>query len=40
MFKNMKLVILFDMFLNLRSNMRTSFTNIGRTTRSRSKFVA
>ena len=31
MFKNMSLVILFDMFLNLSFKMTTSFANIART---------
>ena len=32
MFKNMRLVILFDMFLNPSFKMTTSFTNIARST--------
>ena len=32
MFKNMRLVILFDMFLNPSFKMTTSFANIARTT--------
>ena len=39
MFKNMGLVILFDMFLNPSFKMTTSFANIARTTASTSKFV-
>ena len=39
MFKNMTLVILFDMFLNPSFKMKTSFTNIARTTASTSKFI-
>ena len=39
MFKNMGLVILFDMFLNPSFKMTTSFANIARTTASASKFV-
>ena len=38
MFKNMRLVILFDMLLNPSFKMTTSFTNIARTTASTSKF--
>ena len=38
MFKNMRLVILFDMFLNASSKMTTSFANIVRTASS-SKFI-
>ena len=34
MFKNMRLVILFDMFLNPSFKMTTSFTSIARTTAS------
>ena len=37
--KNMRLVILFDMLLNPSFKMRTSFTNIARTTASTSKFI-
>ena len=37
MFKNMRLVILFDMFLNPSFKMTTSFANIARTTASTSK---
>ena len=32
MFKNMRLVILFDMLLNPSFKMATSFTNVARTT--------
>ena len=39
MFKNMRLVILFDMFLNPSFKMTTSFTNIARTTASTSKLI-
>ena len=39
MFKNIGLIILFDMFLNPSFKMMTSFTNIARTTVSTSKFV-
>ena len=39
MFKNMRLVILFDMFLNPSFKMTTSFANIARTTASTSKFI-
>ena len=38
-FKNMKYVILFDMFLNPYFIMTTSFTNIAKTTTSTSKSV-
>ena len=38
MFKNMRLVILFDMLLNPSFKM-TSFANIARTTASTSKFI-
>ena len=37
MFKNMRLVIPFDMFLNPSFKMATSFTNLARTTASTSK---
>ena len=37
MFKNMRLVIVFDMFLNLSFQMTASFGNVVRTTAS--KFV-
>ena len=39
MFKNMRLVILLDMFLSPSFKMMTSFTNIARTTASTSKFI-
>ena len=39
MFKNMRLVILFDMFLNPSFKMTTSFANIARTTAIASKFI-
>ena len=39
MFKNMRLVILFDMFLNPSFKMTKSFANIARTTVSTSKFI-
>ena len=39
MFKNMKLVILFDMLLNPSFKMTTNFANIARTTASASKFI-
>ena len=39
MFKNMRLVILSDMFLNPSFKMATSFANIARTTLSTSKFI-
>ena len=39
MFKNMRLVILFDMILNPSFKMTTSFANIATTTASTSKFV-
>ena len=35
MFKNMRLVILFDMFVNPSFKMRTSFANIARSTASK-----
>ena len=38
MVKNMTLVIIFDMFLNISFKM-TSFVNITRTTASTSKFI-
>ena len=37
--KNMRLVILFDIFLNPSFKMMTSFANIARTTASTSKFI-
>ena len=39
MFKNMILVFLFDMLLNLSFKMTTILTNIARTTASTSKFI-
>ena len=39
MFKNMRLVILVDMFLNPSFKMTTRFTNIVRTTAGTSKFL-
>ena len=39
MFKNMRLVILFDMLLNRSFKMTTGFANVARTTASASKFV-
>ena len=39
MFKNMRLVILFDMLLNHSFKMTTSFVNIARTKASTSKFI-
>ena len=39
MFKNMRLVILFDILLNPSFKMTTSFANIARTTASTSKFI-
>ena len=39
MFKTMRLVILFDMFLNLSFKMTTGFANVARTTSDASKFV-
>ena len=39
MFKNMRLVILFDMLLNPSFKITTSFANIARTTASISKFI-
>ena len=39
MFKNMQLVILFDMFLNPGFKMTTSFANIARTTARASEFI-
>ena len=39
MFKNMRLVILFDIFLNPNFKMTTIFANIARTTASTSKFI-
>ena len=39
MFKNMRLVILFGMFLNPSFKMTTTFTNVARTTANTSKFI-
>ena len=39
MFKNMRLVILFDMLLNPSFKMTSSFANIARTTASTSKYI-
>ena len=39
MFKNMRLVNLFDMLLNPSFEMTTSFANIARTTASTNKFI-
>ena len=39
MFKNMRLVILFDTLLNPSFKMMASFANIARTTTSKSKFI-
>ena len=39
MFKGMRPVIVFDMFLNLSFKMTTSFANIASTTASTSKFT-
>ena len=39
MFKNMKLVILFDMFLNPSFTMTRSFANVARTTDSTSEYI-
>ena len=39
MFKNMRLVILFDMLLSPSFKMITSFANIARNTASTSKFI-
>ena len=39
MFKNMRLVILFDMLLNPSFKMTTSFANIARTAASTSKYI-
>ena len=40
MFKNMRLVILFDMLLNPSFKMTTSFANVAGTTASTSKFIS
>ena len=39
MFKNMRLAILFYMFLNASFKMTTNFVNVARTTASTSKFI-
>ena len=39
MFKNMRLIIFFDMPLNPSFKMMTSFANIARTAASTSKFI-
>ena len=39
MFKNIRLVVLFGMFLNPSSKMTTSFANLVRTAASTSKFI-
>ena len=39
MFKNLRLVILFDMFYNPSFKMMTRFANIARTATSTSKFI-
>ena len=39
MFKNMRLVILFDVLINPRLKMTTSFVNIARSTVGLSKFI-
>ena len=39
MFKNMRLVILFDMLINPSFKMTTSFANIAKTRASTSKFM-
>ena len=39
MFKDMRLVILFDMILNPSFKMTTSFSNIAKTKASTSKFI-
>ena len=39
MFKNVRLVILFDMLLNPCFKIMTSFANIARTAASKSKFI-
>ena len=39
MFKNMRLVILFNMLFNPSIKMTTTFANIARTTASKSKFI-
>ena len=39
MFKNMRLIIHFDMLLNTSFKMATSFANVARTAASTSKFI-
>ena len=39
MFKNMRLVILFDMFLDPSFKVRTSFANVARTTAITNTFI-
>ena len=39
MFKNMRLVILFDMFFNPSFKMTTSLANVARTAASTGKFI-
>ena len=39
MFKNIRLIILFDMLFNPSFKMTTIFTNVARTTASTSKFI-
>ena len=39
MFKNMRLVIRFDIFLNPSFKMTTTFTNVARTTANTNKFI-
>ena len=39
MFKNMRLIILFDMLFNPSFKMTTIFANVARTTASTSKFI-
>ena len=39
MFKNMRLVILFDLLLNPSFKMTTGFANIAKTTANTSKFI-
>ena len=39
MFKNMRLVILFDMLVNPSFKMTTKFANVARTTANSSKFI-
>ena len=39
MFKHMRLIVPFDMFINPSFKIATSFANVARTTTSTSKFV-